>query len=540
MGQGAARLEDRYFVQKVKLGQGAFGVVWRAVDRQTNRIVALKQLDKAALPRRGVKRQDIEREINMMTKCSHENVTELFDTFEDDKFCYLALEYCDGGDFGDKLNERGMAILESETVFFMRQICAAISALHSKSITHRDIKPDNFMIKMDGANSTLKLADFGLAMHLPQGKRLKDKCGTPAFMAPEQHLLPKHSKGYGLAVDVWAAGISMYMVMFGGRHPFMNNGHLDEKLLVGGQLDFRENPSSVFFGFDLGVGGLRYSEATRQLCAQMVTADERARVTASDALRQPVLWKAGLHHGPAAPTEPVAMGAATQAGNLRPVNSEARVLRDENSALKAKLGIVSLQQQNQQQWSGPPPKQRASTPALPAGTRCRYLSSTHNWVRATVQSYNPHTGTYDLDVKLQVTPDKISPGGETSAEAWLAGTQVVYNSTSTSKWLPTVVNAFNDSDGTYNLGVREHAHIDRIRMRGGDLSQLVDDSPSTSAGSSGVSVPPAELRVSDLQVSGWTPNSRTSCNSVGLQGGLQRSPAMNDRLQYGYQTSVPR
>merc|ERR1719464_627503 len=176
MGQvpgSAHQLDERYFLQKVKLGQGSFGTVWRAVDRHKGNTVAIKQLEKASLPRRGVTRQDIEREVSMMRACHHENITQIFDTFEDAGSIYLALEYCDGGDFGDKVRERGGSIDEAEVAAWMRQMCAAIHVLHSKCICHRDIKPDNFMV---AGPSTLKLADFGLAIFLQRGKLAREKC----------------------------------------------------------------------------------------------------------------------------------------------------------------------------------------------------------------------------------------------------------------------------------------------------------------------------------------------------------------------------
>ncbi|CAE7699871.1 CIPK15, partial [Symbiodinium sp. CCMP2456] len=84
MGQvgGREKLDEIYFVQKVKLGQGSFGTVWRAKNRKSNITVAIKQMDKASMPKRGVKRQDIEREVSMMRACSHEYITKLYDTFE--------------------------------------------------------------------------------------------------------------------------------------------------------------------------------------------------------------------------------------------------------------------------------------------------------------------------------------------------------------------------------------------------------------------------------------------------------------------------
>jgi serine/threonine protein kinase len=258
-------LEDRYYLQKVKLGQGSFGTVWRAVDRHSNRVVAIKQLDKAAMPRRGVRQQDIEREVNVMQAVVHENITQLLSTFEDRGHIYLALEYCDGGDFGDKVKERGLHLTEPEASDWMRQVLSAIAALHAKAICHRDIKPDNFMVHAN----TVKLADFGLALFLPRGRLLTEKCGTPAFMCPEQHKLPRGSRGYTNLCDVWAAGVTMYMLMFGGRHPFLTSSQqIDEKRLLGGHLCFSVDLGLC--GFGLGGGEGRFSEPARRLCKRLV------------------------------------------------------------------------------------------------------------------------------------------------------------------------------------------------------------------------------------------------------------------------------
>eukprot|EP00971_Amphidinium_carterae_P302852 6017548-Amphidinium_carterae.2 len=82
---------------------GSFGIVWRAVDRQSKEVVAIKQMDKALLTKRNIRRSDVEREITMMRACEHINITQLIDTFDDERYISLALEYCEGGDFGDKV-----------------------------------------------------------------------------------------------------------------------------------------------------------------------------------------------------------------------------------------------------------------------------------------------------------------------------------------------------------------------------------------------------------------------------------------------------
>jgi len=261
------------------LGQGSFGTVWRAVRKSTGDVVAMKQLSKSTLPTRGVRRIDIEREIRIIGSSRHQNILRLYETFEDDESIYMALEYCDGGDFGDKVLERGPAIKESEVAHWVQQILSAISYLHSQGICHRDIKPDNFLVSQP---ATLKLADLGLAVTCPLGALMADRCGTPAFMAPEQLLLLKgQGKGYGLLVDVWAAGVTMYMVMYGGKHPWLSSrGKLSENRLLRGELDFRR---SGFFGA-LGLSGEHMSPEARTVCQSMVEVDETRRLNADQLL----------------------------------------------------------------------------------------------------------------------------------------------------------------------------------------------------------------------------------------------------------------
>lgn len=611
MGQGtgtnAIPLEDRYFLQKVKLGQGSFGTVWRAVDRQNGHTVAMKQLDKASLPRRGISPKDIEREVSMMRACPHENITRLFDVFEDATSIYLALEYCDGGDFGDKVKERGWTIDESETAVWMKQICAAICALHRKCICHRDIKPDNFMVSESGA---LKLSDFGLSIFLPRGQVAREKCGTPAFMAPELHHLPKRSPGYSFSVDMWAAGVTMYMVMFAGRHPFMSDhGHLDEHMLLAGKLDFRNRDAyNGFFAF--GPMNLRFSDDARMLCKRMVEPESSRRISSEEAVNSPWLLsglrtgspkrrasspslrgsqtredeavvpraRSGTPHNrrsdtsskrsatprrrPAAVTPQSASGCENLDPNpglafppRTPISAagqrkrsktppprdqgaiqEAAKLKEQNSVLQAELlaqkrreeMLVQQQKQLEEQQkllqmerekelqlqnekliqreirlqkiehekkqleqNGPTQAKRGGLPDhhtipledavlrrghLAPGMKCRYESGHYGWMRAVVQSYNESNGTYNLDVRQQAAIDKISPIPDAgSSESWPPGTLAAYHSVSVDRWLSAVVVSFNEADGTYNLDVRDHADPDRIRAR-------ISDKPGSEPG----------------------------------------------------------
>jgi len=108
---------------------------------------------------------------------------------------------------------------------------------------------------------------------------------------------------------------------------------------------------------------------------------------------------------------------------------------------------------------------------LKPGTRCRYNSSRHGLLAAVVQGYNASDCTYDLDVRPHAQLENIAPAGDIPAsKAWPVGTLVEYQSTTAGQWVPTVIRSFNEGEargilGTYNLDVREHAAVDRIRLR---------------------------------------------------------------------------
>jgi serine/threonine protein kinase len=381
MGQVEAKLEDRYHLQKVKLGQGSFGVVWRAVDKANQEVVAIKQLDKSRMPKRGVSREDVEKEIRIMAACRHRNLLDLLATFENDKYVSLALEYCDGGDFGDKVKERGQNLQQDEAVSWMHDIASGVAALHAKGICHRDIKPDNFMVKGEPGSQCIKLADFGLACFMQPGRRqlLTLKCGTPAFMAPEVHLLPGFSRGYSLPCDIWAVGVVLSMLMHGGQHPFMDSsGHLDTNCLLSG------TPASegLFNGLFNGQSS-NFSDEARQLCRKMLDTSPEGRLSAEDALRSPWFRSRGFRHTPsaapspspsrktpqAAPTgSPAAKAQAPSPGpaNLMGKLMQAMVDVGDSSPVAARTPVVRERAANGSPKRSPQSDGRRKPPALPS------------------------------------------------------------------------------------------------------------------------------------------------------------------------------
>lgn len=92
-----------------------------------------------------------------------------------------------------------------------RQALQGLAHMHSLRIVHRDVKVQNFLYGQKGSERVLKITDFGLSVKIPAGMQLESVCGSPAFMAPEMVL----KKGYGLKIDMWALGVTFFMMMHG-------------------------------------------------------------------------------------------------------------------------------------------------------------------------------------------------------------------------------------------------------------------------------------------------------------------------------------
>eukprot|EP00438_Fugacium_kawagutii_P002714 Skav222416 [mRNA] locus=scaffold2890:31215:42729:+ [translate_table: standard] len=176
-----------------RLGAGKFGAVYCARCF----VFALKVLDKRQLIKHRVEHQ-LRREIEIQSHCRHVNILRLYTFFHDQPLVYLCLEMAPGGELYGLLQSRGT-------------FSEAIKYCHSKHIIHRDIKPENILI---GLKDTLKIADFGWAVHAPSSRR-DTFCGTLDYLPPEMVI----NKKYHSRVDIWGLGVLLYEFMV-GKPPF--------------------------------------------------------------------------------------------------------------------------------------------------------------------------------------------------------------------------------------------------------------------------------------------------------------------------------
>ena len=186
------------FILGKPLGRGKFGNVYFARQKATNVPVALKVLFKAPLCEAQCYRM-LRREVEIQCRLLHPNIVRLHGYFQDPKRVLLILEYLPNGELFKSLTKQGGCVDESTGRVYLRQIASALAYLHHRHLIHRydwlqyflsvtkvstrDVKPENILLGEDG---TLKLADFGAAVHAPHPHHIrKTFCGTAEYLAPE-------------------------------------------------------------------------------------------------------------------------------------------------------------------------------------------------------------------------------------------------------------------------------------------------------------------------------------------------------------------
>jgi eukaryotic-like serine/threonine-protein kinase len=214
---GIRQILDKYELLE-KVGQGGMAIVYRGRDTTLQREVAVKVLHRHLADHKEA-RDRFEREAQAVAKLRHENILEIFDfsgvASEDS---YIVTEFIDGQTLKQFTTEHQIRYPEIGAMITV-QICRALSHAHSLGVLHRDVKPENIMIRNDGV---VKLTDFGIAQMLDH-QRLTvtgQLLGSPAYMSPE------HVEGGKLdfRTDVFAAGIVLYQLTTGelpfrGKNP---------------------------------------------------------------------------------------------------------------------------------------------------------------------------------------------------------------------------------------------------------------------------------------------------------------------------------
>nr|XP_057931392.1 death-associated protein kinase 2 isoform X3 [Doryrhamphus excisus] len=271
-------VEDFYDIGE-ELGSGQFAVVKRCTEKHTGLEYAAKFIKKrqSRASRRGVRREEIEREVDILQQLQHPNVVALHDVYENRTDVVLILELVSGGELFDFL-ARKESLCEEEATQFIKQILDGVQYLHAKRIAHFDLKPENIMLLDRNVSlPRIKIIDFGLAHKMEAGADFKNIFGTPEFVAPEI----VNYEPLGLEADMWSIGVITY-ILLSGASPFL--GDTKQETLG--------NISAMSYEFDEEFFS-NTSELAKSFIRQLLVKDTRKRMSIQDALNHPWIKSCG-------------------------------------------------------------------------------------------------------------------------------------------------------------------------------------------------------------------------------------------------------
>eukprot|EP00262_Sarcandra_glabra_P003059 TRINITY_DN1350_c0_g1_i2.p1 TRINITY_DN1350_c0_g1~~TRINITY_DN1350_c0_g1_i2.p1 ORF type:complete len:445 (-),score=68.76 TRINITY_DN1350_c0_g1_i2:131-1465(-) len=206
---------DRYKVIK-EVGDGTFGTVWRAIDKQTGEVVAIKKMKRKYYSWEECMNL---REVKSLRKMNHPNIVKLKEVIRENDVLYFVFEYMECNLY-ELMKDRGKLFSEVEVRNWCFQVFQALAYMHHRGFFHRDLKPENLLVTKD----LIKIADFGLAREVCSKPPYTEYVSTRWYRAPEVLL---QSSVYDSAVDMWAMGAIM-AELFTLRPLFPGSSEADE------------------------------------------------------------------------------------------------------------------------------------------------------------------------------------------------------------------------------------------------------------------------------------------------------------------------
>lgn len=266
-------LEEKYELGN-ELGRGEFGVTYLCTDKSTGEKLACKSISKKKL-RTKVDIDDVKREVEIMKHLPHHpNIVSLKATYEDSNAVHLVMELCEGGELFDRIVARGH-YTERAAANVTRTIVEVIQMCHKHGVMHRDLKPENFLFSNKKEIAPLKAIDFGLSVFFKPGERFNEIVGSPYYMAPEVL-----KRNYGPEVDVWSAGVILYILLCGVPPFWAETEQGVAQAIIRSVVDFKREPWP------------KVSDGAKDLVRKMLDPDPTRRLTAHEVLEHPWLHNA--------------------------------------------------------------------------------------------------------------------------------------------------------------------------------------------------------------------------------------------------------
>ncbi|AAS52904.1 AER223Cp [Eremothecium gossypii ATCC 10895] len=198
--------QRKHYALKQVIGKGAYGVVYKAVNRATDQVIAIKAIEYE-------NEEELHEhmlEIDLLKNLKHENIVKYHGFIQSSHELYILLEYCIRGSLRDLIKKEALSEAKAKT--YVRQTLRGLQYLHDQGVIHRDIKAANLLLTENGV---VKLADFGVSTRV--NNMAMTYAGSPNWMAPEVML----GKGASTVSDIWSLGATVVELLT-GNPPFYN------------------------------------------------------------------------------------------------------------------------------------------------------------------------------------------------------------------------------------------------------------------------------------------------------------------------------
>ncbi len=275
---GYSNLNDIYEIKDV-LGKGKFGLVRLGIHKESGRKVAIKIINKKLVSNLDL--EQVKTEVEILKIAQHPNIIRLYDVFENEKYIYIIMEFCGGGDLFGYIERRGFQLKESRAAEIIHKLSTALYYLHQYGIIHRDLKPENILMTDEKDDADIRLLDFGLGKIIGPNEFCTEPFGTFSYAAPEVLL----EKPYNFKADLWTIGVITYLLL-AGFLPFDDENSEKE---IARQTVYEPTP------FPNAIWG-NISKEGRSFVDNLLEKDPKNRMTIKQVLEHPWLQKFEAKH----------------------------------------------------------------------------------------------------------------------------------------------------------------------------------------------------------------------------------------------------